>query len=191
MSCQSSSLPEVLYALLQGREICKTCAFLLGWEVILLLLKAPTLVLACWAWIPTYSRVQQHSFCVDLFTGHQVRGLGAPTAVVRHLLCRVMSSSRIAVIVPVVVGFYWDELQVSSLALDWTVQRDELLARAPSEQTWKGSGLHWWVPSSSEWDSQVGCTAVVYLTSLEQCHSASAEELNQDVYPTIPYLSWN
>lgn len=37
-------------------------------------------------------------------------------------------------------------------------------------------------------DFWLGCTAV---TSLEQCHWASAEELHQDVYPTVLYLPWN
>lgn len=54
------------------------------------------------------------------------------------------------------------------------------------EQTWRGSGLHWQVQSSFKWSSQRGCNTAVLLASLEQCQSASAEELNQDVYPTIP-----
>lgn len=37
-----------------------------------------------------------------------------------------------------------------------------------------------------QWSSQLGCTTAVLLASLEQCQSTSAEELNQDVYPTIP-----
>lgn len=35
--------------------------------------KKTTLALACWAWIPTRSRLQQHSFGVDLFTRQEVR----------------------------------------------------------------------------------------------------------------------